>query len=112
MNYQKMAERIAPLVHAMVEGKTLQFRDPRLNGMWEDVYSEGLHFYEDYEYRIKPQSLKAWRSDVLDAVQGYTLACIEARTASNGQRRMDATATAQVRHDKLVALLDNTPKED
>lgn len=109
MNYQKMAERIAPLVHAMVEGKTLQFRDPRLNGMWEDVYSEGLHFYEDYEYRIKPQSLKDWREQVLNAVQSYTMACIELRI-SRGTPELKAEAHA--RHDKLFTLLNNIPQEN
>lgn len=71
MGYQKIATRIAPLVQAVAEGKTLQFRDPKLKGMWEDVSSIGLHFYEDYEYRIKTDPLDAWRKELLDHVLEY-----------------------------------------
>ncbi len=109
MDYQKIATRIAPLVQAVAEGKTLQFRSPKSKGRWEDVYSEGLHFYEDYEYRIKPQSLKDWREQVLSAVQGYTMACVELRVVP---RTPELKTEAFARHDKLVTLLNNIPKED
>lgn len=112
MDYQKLATRIAPLVQALAEGKTLQFRDPKLKGTWEDVYGVGLYFYEGHEYRIKPQPMKDWREQVLAAVQGYTMACIALRTGNNPLDKRDATAEAQARHDKLVALLNNIPKED
>ena len=71
MDYQKIATRIAPLVQAVAEGKTLQFRDPKLKGMWEDVSSIGLHFYDDYGYRIETDPLEAWRKELLEHVIKY-----------------------------------------
>ena len=102
MDYQKIATRIAPLVQAVAEGKTLQFRDPKLKGMWEDVYSEGLHFYENYEYRIKPNDRVEWRLLVNETINAFAAVC----------QRGGSVLEQVTAKNKINTLLNNIPKED
>ena len=47
----------ADVIIAWAEGKELQVRAP-LAGNWSDLSIAAPHFYEDWEYRIKPPAKK------------------------------------------------------
>lgn len=62
------AKDYLPLVQALVDGKTIQWRDS--NGQWKD--SEHLScFWDAKEYRIKPEPREIWVNHYKDgAISG------------------------------------------
>lgn len=51
---RERAKELAPIIQAYGEGKAVQCRR-RGNSEWEDDGGCGVSWYNDYEYRIKPE---------------------------------------------------------
>ena len=52
-------KNLLPIIEALVEGKAVQFRPRNTILPWEDVIVV-TGFYDDYEYRIKPEPRRFW----------------------------------------------------
>ena len=48
-------KELLPVITAFAEGKQIQFRHKHQEGWEDNKFGEGLGFYDDYDYRIKPE---------------------------------------------------------
>lgn len=62
---RERAKELLPIIQAYVEGKKIQFlsRQQQLNGEWIDIWYDCVepyepNFFEQTEYRIKPEKNK------------------------------------------------------